>query len=49
MAGLFDVAKELARLGKQKAKLEKDLAGINGKLNNPKFIEKASAVSGNAG
>ncbi|PNH08292.1 Valine--tRNA ligase [Tetrabaena socialis] len=42
LAGLFDVAKELARLGKQKAKLDKDLAGIAGRLNNPSFMAKAA-------
>jgi len=43
MAGLFDVAKELARLNKQRGKLQKDLDGISARLNNPKFMEKASA------
>lgn len=43
LAGLFDVDKELARLTKQKAKVEKELGGIMGRLNNPKFVEKASA------
>lgn len=28
MAGLFDAAKEIERLGKQQAKLEKELAGL---------------------
>eukprot|EP00798_Chlamydomonas_sp_ICE-L_P028850 gene28850-32038_t len=42
LAGLFDVKKELARLGKQRTKIEKELGGINGKLKNPKFMEKAS-------
>jgi valyl-tRNA synthetase len=42
LAGLFDVDKELARLSKQKAKVEKELAGITGRLANPKFTEKAS-------
>jgi hypothetical protein len=46
MAGLFDVAKELARLNKQRTKLQKDLDGVNGRLNNPKFMEKASQVGG---
>ena len=44
MAGLFDVDKELARLGKQRAKIEKDLAGVVARLTNPKFLEKASQV-----
>ena len=43
MAGLFDVAKERARLEKQKAKAEKDLAGIRGRLDNPNFVAKAGA------
>lgn len=42
MAGLFDVAKETARLQKQKAKAEKELAGIKGRLDNPNFVAKAS-------
>ncbi|GFR44090.1 hypothetical protein Agub_g5252 [Astrephomene gubernaculifera] len=42
LAGLFDVAKELARLGKQRTKLEKDLAGIHSRLNNPAFMAKAA-------
>eukprot|EP00198_Chlamydomonas_reinhardtii_P003262 XP_001692598.1 predicted protein [Chlamydomonas reinhardtii] len=46
LAGLFDVAKELARLGKQKAKLDKELGGISGKLNNPAFMSKASPEVG---
>jgi hypothetical protein len=46
LAGLFDVAKELARLGKQKAKLDKELGGISGKLTNPAFMSKASPEVG---
>ena len=46
MAGLFDVDKELARLAKQRAKIEKDLAGVVARLSNPKFLEKASQVWG---
>jgi hypothetical protein len=42
MAGLFDVDKEVARLGKQRAKLEKELAGVAGRLDNGKFLERAS-------
>lgn len=41
LKGLFDAQKELQRLQKQKGKLEKDLAGLAGRLNNPKFIESA--------
>ena len=40
-AGLFDVSKEVARLNKQREKLEKDLAGIMGRVNNSKFMDKA--------
>ncbi|GIL54909.1 hypothetical protein Vafri_10611 [Volvox africanus] len=42
LVGLFDVAKELARLSKQKAKLDKELAGVLGRLNNPAFMSRAS-------
>lgn len=41
MAGLFDAAKEIERLQKQQSKLEKELAGLNGRLSNPKFVDKA--------
>ncbi len=34
-------AKEIERLQKQQAKLEKELAGLNGRLSNPKFVDKA--------
>ena len=44
MAGLFDVAKETARLEKQKQKAEKELAGITARLNNPNFVAKAGAA-----
>lgn len=40
-AGLFDVHKEMARLQKQREKLEKDLAGVMGRINNSKFMDKA--------
>jgi valyl-tRNA synthetase len=43
MAGLFDVAKEAARLAKQRAKVEKELAGLRARLDNPNFVSKASA------
>jgi len=42
MAGLFDVDKELARLAKQRVKVEKEAAKLSGQLANPKFVEKAS-------
>ena len=41
MAGLIDKEAETARLGKEIEKLQKDLARITGKLNNPKFVDKA--------
>lgn len=41
MAGMFDVDKELARLGKQRLKIEKELAGVAAKLGNPKFVANA--------
>ncbi len=44
MAGLIDVAAENARLNKELDKLQKDLTRSQGKLSNPKFIDKAPAV-----
>ena len=41
LAGLIDKAAEAARLEKEIAKLEKNLAGINGKLSNAKFVDNA--------
>ena len=41
LAGLIDKAAEGARLEKEIAKLEKNLAGINGKLSNAKFVDNA--------
>ena len=41
MAGLIDKNAELARLDKEIQKLQKELPRIEGKLNNPKFIDKA--------
>lgn len=41
MAGLFDAAKEIERLQKQSEKLQKDLDGLNARLSNPKFVDKA--------
>ena len=43
MAGLIDVAKELARLEKQIAKLQVDLGKTRAKLENPRFVENAPA------
>jgi len=41
MAGLIDKDAELARLAKEIDKLEKDLARVQGKLNNSAFVDKA--------
>ncbi len=43
MADLIDKQAELARLGKELAKLDKDIDLAQGKLNNPKFTDKAPA------
>ncbi len=37
----LDPVKESARLALEITKLEKELAGVNGRLNNPSFVEKA--------
>ena len=44
LAGLIDKAAEQTRLNKEIQKIQKDLPRIVGKLNNPKFIDKAPAV-----
>ena len=41
LKGLFDAAKELARLEKQRGKVEKELLGLQGRLNNQKFLDGA--------
>lgn len=41
LAGLIDVEKETARLTKEVADLDKELARVNGKLNNQGFLAKA--------
>jgi valyl-tRNA synthetase len=41
LAGVIDVAGEQARLSKSLGKLEKDLGGLRGRLNNPKFVASA--------
>ena len=43
MAGLIDVGKELERLGRQLDKSRQDLARTRGKLDNPKFVDRAPA------
>ena len=41
LAGMIDFAAERARLGKELEKIAKDMAGIDGRLNNPGFVAKA--------
>eukprot|EP00884_Botryococcus_braunii_P003795 jgi/Botrbrau1/13416/Bobra.0082s0022.1 len=41
LAGLFDVEKEVARLLKQREKVEKDMAGVAARMANKKFLDKA--------
>ncbi|MEK9578717.1 MAG: class I tRNA ligase family protein, partial [Aquiluna sp.] len=43
MAGLVDIADELARLDKEIAKVRADMAKLDGKLTNRNFIERAPA------
>jgi len=41
LAGIIDIAEEKARLEKTLGKLGKELGGLRGRLNNPKFAESA--------
>jgi len=41
LADIIDVAEEKARLHKSLAKLEKEIKGLRGRLDNPKFAESA--------
>ncbi len=41
LAGLIDKDAEIARLSKEIEKIEKNLAGVASRLNNPAFVEKA--------
>ena len=41
LADLIDVPEEIARLEKTLQKLGKELGGLRGRLNNPKFAESA--------
>jgi valyl-tRNA synthetase len=41
MAGLIDKAAELARLDKEILRIKNDLPRVEGKLNNPAFVDKA--------
>ncbi|HRP87102.1 MAG TPA: valine--tRNA ligase [Gammaproteobacteria bacterium] len=43
MAGLIDAAAEIARLAKQRDKLESDLAKTRAKLDKPSFVDNAPA------
>ena len=43
ISGAIDVAAERARLGKDLAAVEKELAGTEGKLANPAFTARAPA------
>ncbi|MDP2087704.1 MAG: valine--tRNA ligase [Gemmobacter sp.] len=42
LAGVIDVAGEQARLSKALAKLDKDMAGLQARLGNPKFVASAA-------
>ncbi|MCR5826053.1 MAG: valine--tRNA ligase [Oscillospiraceae bacterium] len=48
LAELVDFEKELARIAKEKANAEKQLAGIEGKLKNENFVSRAPAAVVNA-
>jgi len=48
LAELVDFEKELARIAKEKANAEKQLAGIEGKLKNESFVSKAPEAVVNA-
>ena len=41
LTGIIDIAEEKARLQKSLDKLAKELGGLRGRLNNPKFVESA--------
>jgi valyl-tRNA synthetase len=43
MAGLFDIASEKTRLGKERLKIEAELDGLRRRLENPQFLERAKA------
>lgn len=42
LGGVVDFAAERARLGKELAKAEADIARCDAKLGNPKFVERAA-------
>jgi valyl-tRNA synthetase len=41
MAGLFDIAAEKTRLGKERLKIEAELLSLRQRLENPQFVERA--------
>jgi len=41
LAGLVNVAEELARVSKNMEKIEKEMGGLSGRLNNEKFVASA--------
>ena len=41
LGGIVDLDAERARLEKERARVEKDIAKIDGRLSNPRFLEKA--------
>ena len=41
LAGIIDIEQEKARLQKSIDKLAKELGGLRGRVNNPKFVESA--------
>ena len=41
LAGVIDLAAERARLGKEMAKCDADIARVDQKLNNPDFLKRA--------
>ncbi len=41
LEGTIDIAEEMARLEKTLGKLAKEIGGLKGRLNNPKFVESA--------
>ncbi len=43
LAGLKDPAAEQAKLEKEREKLEKELAALRGRIDNPRYLEKAPA------
>ena len=44
LAGVIDITKEKARLQKSIDKLAKELDGLRGRVNNPKFVESAPQI-----